>query len=164
MTITMSSAHSPNFPSLQQHHSSFSNPSVALPTSSTLLLVHLHHTCTLLSPGEPPTSTKSCQMLNNLWVLTRGFKANTGALLWFNFYSAGWKKLQEVFKVCVLYLIILFTSSCHCLSDMLGLCLIWSNVVNIRLLIFCLVLTGLMYTTLFTCLQRKKSRVLGREI
>ena len=26
------------------------------------------------------------------------------------------KKLQEVFKVCVLYLITLVTSSCHCLS------------------------------------------------
>ena len=27
------------------------------------------------------------------------------------------KKLQQVFKVCDLYLITLFTSSCHCLSD-----------------------------------------------
>ena len=27
------------------------------------------------------------------------------------------KKLQVVFKVCALYLITLFTSSCHCLSD-----------------------------------------------
>ena len=27
------------------------------------------------------------------------------------------KKLQEVFKVCALYLTTLFTSSCHCLSD-----------------------------------------------
>ena len=27
------------------------------------------------------------------------------------------KKLQVVFKVCVLYLITLFTSPCHCLSD-----------------------------------------------
>ena len=27
------------------------------------------------------------------------------------------KKLQEVFKVCALYLITLITSSCHCLSD-----------------------------------------------
>ena len=26
------------------------------------------------------------------------------------------KKLQEAFKVCALYLITLFTSSCHCLS------------------------------------------------
>ena len=31
--ITMSSAHSPTFPSLQLRHNSFSNPSVALPTS-----------------------------------------------------------------------------------------------------------------------------------
>ena len=60
-------------------------------------------------------------LLNNLCLLMRGFKANTGALLWFHFYSAGWKKItrgvQEVFKVCALYLITLFTSSCHCLSD-----------------------------------------------
>ena len=27
------------------------------------------------------------------------------------------KKLQEVFKVCVLHLITFITSSCHCLSD-----------------------------------------------
>ena len=27
------------------------------------------------------------------------------------------KKLQEVFKVCAMYLITLVTSSCHCLSD-----------------------------------------------
>ena len=31
--------------------------------------------------------------------------------------QVGKKKLQEVFKVCALYLIILVTSSCHCLSD-----------------------------------------------
>ena len=56
-------------------------------------------------------------LLNNLCLLTRGFKANTGALLWFHFYSAGWKKFLEALKVCALYLITLFTSSCHCLSD-----------------------------------------------
>ena len=60
MTITMSSAHSPSFPSLHLHHSSFSYPSIALPTSQlilqpfrcftyvtvhspTLLLLLLHH-------------------------------------------------------------------------------------------------------------------------
>ena len=32
-------------------------------------------------------------LLNNLCLLTRGFKANTGALLCFHFYSAGWKKI-----------------------------------------------------------------------
>ena len=37
MTITMSSSHSPNFPSLHLHHSSFSNPSVASPTSQLIL-------------------------------------------------------------------------------------------------------------------------------
>ena len=34
---SMSSAHSPNFPSLHLRHSSFSNPSVALPTSQFIL-------------------------------------------------------------------------------------------------------------------------------
>ena len=48
--------------------------------------------------------------------------------------------------------------ACRILTNMLGLCLIWSNAVNIRSISSCLVLTGLMYTTLFTCLQRKKSR------
>ena len=33
----MSSAHSPTFPSLLLHHNSFSNPSVALPTSQLIL-------------------------------------------------------------------------------------------------------------------------------
>ena len=37
MTITMSSAHSPTFPSLHLRHSSFSNPSIALPTSQLIL-------------------------------------------------------------------------------------------------------------------------------
>ena len=46
---------------------------------------------------------------------------------------------------------------CRILANMLGLCLIWSNAVNIRSISSFLVLTGLMYTTLSTCLQRKKS-------
>ena len=37
MTITMSSAHSPSFPSLHLRHSSFSNPSLDLPTSQLIL-------------------------------------------------------------------------------------------------------------------------------
>ena len=37
MTITMSSAHSPTFPSLHLRHTSFFNPSVALPTSQLIL-------------------------------------------------------------------------------------------------------------------------------
>ena len=35
--LTMSSAHSPTFPSLHLRHNSFSNPSVALPTSQLIL-------------------------------------------------------------------------------------------------------------------------------
>ena len=38
MTITMSSAHFPIYPSLHLRHNSFSNPSVALPTSQLILL------------------------------------------------------------------------------------------------------------------------------
>ena len=37
MTITMSSAHSPTFLSLHLRHSSFSNPSIALPMSQLIL-------------------------------------------------------------------------------------------------------------------------------
>ena len=37
MTITVSSAHSPTFPSLHLHHNSFSNPSIALPMSQLVL-------------------------------------------------------------------------------------------------------------------------------
>ena len=55
MTITMSFAHSPTLPSLHLRHSSFSNPSVALPTSQ-FILQHFRcftyvtaHSATLLS-------------------------------------------------------------------------------------------------------------------
>ena len=44
MTITMSSAHSPPFPSLYLRHNSFSNPSVALPTSQLILQPFRHFT------------------------------------------------------------------------------------------------------------------------
>ena len=49
------------------------------------------------------------------------------------------------------------TVACRTLVNMLGMCLIWSNAVTICSISSCLVLTGLMYTTLFTCLQRKKN-------
>ena len=67
----MSSAHSPIFPSLHLHHSSFSSPSLSLPTSQlilqpfrcftyvtahspTLLLPLLRHRFSLTSPSELP--------------------------------------------------------------------------------------------------------------
>ena len=109
-------------------------------------------------------------LLNNLCLLTRGFKTNT-ALLRFHFYSAGWKKLQEVFKVCAMYLITLFISSCHCLSDSGEHARTVSDLIkrseySLNQFLSCVDwLTGLMYTTLFTCLQRKKNLgMLGREI
>ena len=54
-TVTLCRAHSPTFPSLHLHHSSFSNPSVALPTSQLILQPFCHftyitaHSPTLLS-------------------------------------------------------------------------------------------------------------------
>ena len=54
----LGSAHSPNFPSLHLRHSSFSNPSVALPTSQYILQPYRCFTyftsSSLNSPGEPP--------------------------------------------------------------------------------------------------------------
>ena len=47
----MSSAHSPTFPSLHLRHSSFSNPSVALPTSHIILQPFCH--CTYVTPHSP---------------------------------------------------------------------------------------------------------------
>ena len=72
ISISMSSAHSPNFLSLQLRHNSFSNPSVALlrhssfsspsiasPTSQFFLQPFFRFTyvtsSSLNSPGEPPT-------------------------------------------------------------------------------------------------------------
>ena len=77
----MSSAHSPNFPSLHLHHSSFSNPTVALPTSQlilqpfccfTYLTVHSPTifcfsyvtSSSLMSPGKPPMVTDSIQNIH----------------------------------------------------------------------------------------------------
>ena len=58
MTITMSSAHSPTLPSLHLRHSSFSNPSVASPTSQFILQPFFRFSyvvsSSLNSPGEPP--------------------------------------------------------------------------------------------------------------
>ena len=73
MTITMSSAHSPTFPSLYLYHSSSSNSSVASPISQlilqpfrcftyvtlhspTLPLLHLYHSSFSNSPVASPTS------------------------------------------------------------------------------------------------------------
>ena len=73
--FTYFTAHSPSFPSLYLRHSSFSNPSVALPTSKlilqpfrcftyitahspTLLLLLLRHKFFTYSPGEPPMLSK----------------------------------------------------------------------------------------------------------
>ena len=54
----MSSAHSPIFPSLYLRHSSFSNPSAALPTSKLILQPFFRFSyvtgSSLTSPGEPP--------------------------------------------------------------------------------------------------------------
>ena len=58
MTITMSSAHSLTFPSLHLRHNSFSNPSVASPTSQLILQPFFRFSyvtgSSLTSPGEPP--------------------------------------------------------------------------------------------------------------
>ena len=51
MTITMNSAHSPSFPSLHLHHSSFSNPSITLPTSQ--LILQPFHCFTYITAHSP---------------------------------------------------------------------------------------------------------------
>ena len=58
ISISMSSAHSPTLQSLYLRHSSFSNPSVASPTSQLILQPFCHFSyvtgSSLTSPGEPP--------------------------------------------------------------------------------------------------------------
>ena len=55
---TRSRAHSPTFPSLHLRHSSFSNPSIASPTSQLILQRFFRFSyvtgSSLTSPGEPP--------------------------------------------------------------------------------------------------------------
>ena len=69
MTITMSSAHSPTIPSLQLHHNSFYNPSVALPTSQLILQPFCHftyviaHSPTLLCSFSNHSITSSTSQL-----------------------------------------------------------------------------------------------------
>ena len=56
--FTYVTTHSPTLPSLYLHHSSFSNPSVASPTSQLILQPFFHFSyitgSSLTSPGEPP--------------------------------------------------------------------------------------------------------------
>ena len=107
------------------------------------------------------TNNKDFFLLNNLYLLMRGFKGNTGALLWFDFYFVGWKRITGgVQSVPCIWSHSLHRRAiaCRTLAKMPGLCLIWSNAVNTRSICSCLVLTGLMYTTPFTWPQRKKSR------
>ena len=62
-TIYRKCTNSPTFPSLHQCHSSFSNPSFALPTSQLILqpfFCFSYITCySLTSPGEPPMQRTS---------------------------------------------------------------------------------------------------------
>ena len=56
--FTYITTHSPTLPSLYLHHSSFSNPSIASPTSQFILQPFFHFSyvtsSSLNSPGEPP--------------------------------------------------------------------------------------------------------------
>ena len=55
MSFTYITAHSPTLPSLYLCHSSFSNPSIASPTSQLILQPFSYVTSSSLnSPGEPP--------------------------------------------------------------------------------------------------------------
>ena len=69
MTITMSRAHSPSFPSLHLCHNSFSNPSVASPTSQLILQPFFRFSYvtgfSLTSPGEPPMIYN---YIKSLWI------------------------------------------------------------------------------------------------
>ena len=95
-----SSAHSPTFPSLYLRHNSFSNPSVALPTSqlilqpfrrfiyvtdhsSTLPLLHLRHSSFSSHSFTSPTSqalhlihlaSRTCIIIIKIWKLICKFR------------------------------------------------------------------------------------------
>ena len=72
--FTYITAHSPTLPSLYLHHSSFSNPSIASPTSLLILQSFFRFSYvtgfSLTSPGEPPMRL-SCFILNfYVWYFT----------------------------------------------------------------------------------------------
>ena len=62
LCFTYVTAHSPTLPSLYLRHSSFSNPSVASPTSQFILQPFFHFSyitsSSLNSPGEPPKASR----------------------------------------------------------------------------------------------------------
>ena len=62
--FTYVTTHSPTLPSLYIRHSSFSNPSVASPTSQFILQLFFRFSyvtsCSLNSPGEPPMLHIEC--------------------------------------------------------------------------------------------------------
>ena len=65
---------SPTFPSLHLRHSSFSNPSVALPTSQLILQPFFRFSyvtgSSLTSPGEPPMENTSVKLVGKgIWTL-----------------------------------------------------------------------------------------------
>ena len=67
--IQWSRAHSPTLPSLYLRHSSFSNPSVASPTSQLILQLFFRFSYVTSSshnsPGEPPMGCKGPYMCNH---------------------------------------------------------------------------------------------------
>ena len=71
--FTYVTAHSPTLPSLYLHHSSFSNPPVASPTSQFILQPFFRFSyvtsSSLNSHGEPPVVSSSCQKAGNTWIL-----------------------------------------------------------------------------------------------
>ena len=78
ISISMSSAHSQSFPSLYLHHSSFSNPSLALSTSQDFHLCHL--------ASRPCHTSNSSWLVNGIFRKQHGenFITQTWLLLWLN--------------------------------------------------------------------------------
>ena len=105
----MSSAHSPTFSLLHLHHSSFSNPSLALPTSQlilqpfhcfthitahspTLSLLHLRHS----SFSTPSFASPTPQALHLIHLASRAWKC----------YSRGsWHASQKIFTDLKIYIV-----------------------------------------------------------
>ena len=63
ISISMSSAHSPTFPSLHLRHSSFSNPSVALPTSQLILQPFRRFTYVTTHSPTPSIASPTSQFI-----------------------------------------------------------------------------------------------------
>ena len=107
--FTYVTAHSPTLPSLYLHHNSFSNPSVASPTSQIILQPFFRFSYvtgfSLTSPGEPPMPLLQSKYIK--WVLLNIIYTQPNQ----------WRILMNIFRYTTSFILHNFAYNCNsCIS------------------------------------------------